>query len=120
MKFRYTDHPHARILRIDTAKAEALPGVVAVVDQDDLPDVRFGGFVQDRYLFAKDVVRFEGEIIAGVAALTEAIATRGRRADRGRLRAAAGRQRLRRRDGAGATLIHPDLAAYEKDENIVA
>ena len=74
VKFRYTDHPHAKILRIDTAKARALPGVVAVVTQADLPDVRFGGFVQDRYLFAKDVVRFEGEIIAGVAALTEAIA----------------------------------------------
>ena len=101
-KFRYADHPHAKILRIDTAKAKALPGVVAVVIQDDLPDVRFGGFVQDRYLFAKDVVRFEGEIVAGVAALTEEIADAGRRADRGRLRAVAGRHRLRGRDGAPA------------------
>ncbi len=88
-KFRYADHPHARILRIDTSKAEAVPGVVAVVTQADLPDVRFGGFVQDRTLFAKDVVRFEGEIVAGVAALSESIATRGRTADRCRVRAAA-------------------------------
>ena len=73
-KFRYADHSHAKILKIDTSKAKALPGVVAVVTQADLPDVRFGGFVQDRYLFAKDVVRFEGEIVAGVAALTEEIA----------------------------------------------
>src|SRR5207344_3063005 len=28
-KFRYADHPHARILGIDTSKASALPGVVA-------------------------------------------------------------------------------------------
>jgi CO/xanthine dehydrogenase Mo-binding subunit len=55
-KFRYADHSHAKILRIDTAKARSLPGVVAVVTQADLPDVRFGGFVQDRHLFAKDVV----------------------------------------------------------------
>src|SRR6188472_1590717 len=73
-KFRYADHSHAKIRKIDTSKARALPGVVAVVTQDDLPDVRFGGFVQDRYLFAKDVVRFEGEIVAGVAALSEEIA----------------------------------------------
>ena len=78
-KFRYADHPHARILRIDTSKAETLPGVVAVVTQEDLPDVRFGGFVQDRTLFAKDVVRFEGEIVAGVAALTEDIAVQAAR-----------------------------------------
>ena len=52
VKFRYADHSHAKILRIDTSKAKGLPGVVAVVTQDDLPDVRYGGFVQDRYLFA--------------------------------------------------------------------
>ena len=28
-KFRYADHSHAKILRIDTSKARALPGVVA-------------------------------------------------------------------------------------------
>ena len=27
--FRYADHPHARITRIDTTKARALPGVLA-------------------------------------------------------------------------------------------
>ena len=59
-KFRYADHPHARILRIDTSKAKALPGVFAVLTQADLPDVRWGGMVQDRTLLAGDVVRFEG------------------------------------------------------------
>jgi CO/xanthine dehydrogenase Mo-binding subunit len=72
--FRYADHPHARLLRVDTTKARALPGVVAVATNTDVPDVRYGGMVQDRYLFAKDIVRFEGDIIAGVAATTEEIA----------------------------------------------
>src|SRR5262245_63250859 len=31
-------HPHARILSIDTSKAQALPGVKAVVTRDDFPD----------------------------------------------------------------------------------
>ncbi len=74
--FRYADHPHARLTRVDTSKAKALPGVVAVITHDDVPEVRYGGMVQDRFLFAKDVVRFEGDIIAGVAALTEDIARR--------------------------------------------
>ena len=45
-----------------------VPGVFAVLTADDVPDVRFGPFVQDRTLFARDVVRFEGEVLAAVAA----------------------------------------------------
>ena len=72
--FRYADHPHARITRIDTAKARALPGVIAVVTHEDVPDVLYGGMVKDRRLFARDTVRFEGDIVAGVAATTPEIA----------------------------------------------
>ncbi len=74
-KFRYADHSHARVLRIDVSKARALPGVYAVITHDDVPEVKYGGMVQDRYLFAKDIVRFEGEIIAAVAAMNDEIAT---------------------------------------------
>ncbi len=72
--FRYADHPHARVLRVDVSAAKAIPGVIVVLTHDDVPEVKYGGMVQDRYLFAKDVVRFEGDIVAGVAATTEAIA----------------------------------------------
>ncbi|HEX5823527.1 MAG TPA: xanthine dehydrogenase family protein molybdopterin-binding subunit [Candidatus Limnocylindrales bacterium] len=63
---------HARIVRLDTARARALPGVLAVLTQDDVPERRYGSFdfVLDRTLFARDVVRFEGEVVAAVAALT--------------------------------------------------
>ena len=72
--FRYADHTHARILSVDATKARALPGVLAVLTHEDVPDVRYGGMVQDRRLFAKEAVRFEGDIVAGVAALTPEIA----------------------------------------------
>jgi CO/xanthine dehydrogenase Mo-binding subunit len=75
-RFRYSDHAHARLVSVDTTRARALPGVFAVLTQDDVPDVRYGGFVEDRTLFARDVVRFEGEIVAAVAALTPEIADR--------------------------------------------
>jgi CO/xanthine dehydrogenase Mo-binding subunit len=68
--FRYADHPHARITRIDSTKARAVPGVIAVLTHEDVPDVLYGGMVKDRRLFARDTVRFEGDIVAGVAATT--------------------------------------------------
>ena len=71
-KFLYAGVSHARIVRLDVSAARALPGVFAVLTADDVPDVRFGPFVQDRTLFAKDVVRFEGEIVAAVAEKTNA------------------------------------------------
>jgi CO/xanthine dehydrogenase Mo-binding subunit len=119
-KFRYADHSHAKILKIDTAKARALPGVVAVVTQADLPDVRFGGFVQDRYLFAKDVVRFEGEIVAGVAALTEEIAAEAARLIEVEYEPLPVVSDFVAAMEPGAPLVHDGLADYGKDENIVA
>ena len=119
-KFRYADHSHAKILKIDTAKARALPGVVAVVTQADLPDVRFGGFVQDRYLFAKDVVRFEGEIVAGVAALTEEIAAEAARLIDVEYEPLPVISDFVEAMSPGAPRVHEGLADYEKDENIVA
>ena len=45
-----------------------------MITHADVPDVLHGPFVPDRRLFAKDVVRFEGEVVAAVAALTPEIA----------------------------------------------
>ena len=75
-KFRYADVSSARITHLDVSAARQIPGVFAVLTADDVPDVRYGGFVQDRTLFARDVVRFEGEIIAAVAAVDAATAQR--------------------------------------------
>ena len=47
-RFRYADHTRARILRIDTSRARALPGVLAVLTHEDVPDVRYGAMVKDR------------------------------------------------------------------------
>ena len=58
---------HARIKNIDTAEAEKIPGVVKVVTGDDFP-YRFGLYMQDRWIFARDRVRFVGEQVAAVIA----------------------------------------------------
>ena len=63
---------HARIVSIDTSKAEALPGVRAVITGQDFPDLRFGsGALKDRYIMARDTVYYIGEPVAAVAAEDE-------------------------------------------------
>ncbi len=59
-----------RIARLDTARAAAMPGVRAVVTAADAPNVYGGWVLCDQRLFASDVVRYEGEPIAAVAADT--------------------------------------------------
>ncbi|HEY7200713.1 MAG TPA: xanthine dehydrogenase subunit D [Candidatus Dormibacteraeota bacterium] len=62
-------HPHARVRRIDAARARALPGVHAVLTHDDVPGDRvFGLEVADQPVLAWDVVRCQGEAVALVAA----------------------------------------------------
>ena len=73
-RFRYADHTRARIVRIDTSRARALPGILAVLTHEDVPDVRYGQLVKDRRLFAKEEVRFEGDVVAAVAATTPELA----------------------------------------------
>ena len=117
-KFRYADHTHARIVRIDAAKARALPGVLAVVTHEDVPDVLYGGMVKDRRLFARDTVRFEGDIVAAVAATRRRSPARSG-THRDRVRAAARRHGLRSGDRRGAPLVHPDWDSYEADDAMV-
>ena len=67
--FRSTE-PHARIVRLDTARARALPGVRAVIAAADVPDVRYGGALKDETVFARGKVRYVGQPVAAVAATT--------------------------------------------------
>ena len=60
--------PHARIVKIDTSRAESCPGVLAVVTSKDLPDVLIGRHLRDMPMLAGDRVRFVGEKVAAVAA----------------------------------------------------
>lgn len=66
-------YPHALIKRIDTSKAENLPGVKAIITGKDFPE-RTGHYPRDKSILATDRVRFVGEPIAAVAAVSEEIA----------------------------------------------
>jgi xanthine dehydrogenase molybdenum-binding subunit len=81
-------HPHARVRRIDTSKAAALPGVKAVITHDTAPVWWGAGSIaggaqyndeikkittQRRYIF-NNPVRFVGDAVAAVAAVDRHLA----------------------------------------------
>jgi xanthine dehydrogenase molybdenum-binding subunit len=70
---RFSDHPRARIVRLDTSKAEAHPGVRAVVTAVDVPGRRAQGTITRdwRQLVAEgEETAYVGDVLAAVAADT--------------------------------------------------
>jgi carbon-monoxide dehydrogenase large subunit len=66
--------PHARIIGIDTTRAEKLPGVRAVITGADVAGIMVGLRMKDMPLLAQDRVRYAGEPVAAVAADNDEIA----------------------------------------------
>lgn len=73
----FAHRPSARIVRIDTATAERLDGVRAVLTWKDVPYNRFGLIEADQPLLCEDRVRFVGDRIAVVVAETAEQASAG-------------------------------------------
>lgn len=85
MKMLMAHRPHAIVRRVDTSKAEALPGVLTVLTYQDVPCNEFGYYSYDQPVLCgpgekpyTDRVRFVGDRVAAVVAETEAIAARAR------------------------------------------
>ncbi|MBM4312480.1 MAG: xanthine dehydrogenase family protein molybdopterin-binding subunit [Deltaproteobacteria bacterium] len=71
LKLLRSDRPHAKILGIRIAEAQAHPGVVAVLTCRDIPGTnRIGREIRDQNVLSVDKVRFIGDPIALVAAKT--------------------------------------------------
>jgi len=84
-KILFSPHAHANILKMDTSKAEKLPGVEAVITWEDVPKNLFNpnkldlihyhpeGELKDMYVISEKA-RFVGDRIAAVAAVDAATA----------------------------------------------
>jgi carbon-monoxide dehydrogenase large subunit len=110
-RIKRSPYPHALIKKIDVSKARALPGVKAVVTGEDFPGY-IGLYLQDRYIFCRDRVRYVGDPVAGVAATSEEIAQKALdliEVEYGPLEPV-----LDPEFGASAEapLLHPDLGKY--------
>ncbi|MCO5192846.1 MAG: selenium-dependent xanthine dehydrogenase [Anaerolineae bacterium] len=74
---RYTDHPRARVLKIDTTAAAAMDGVMRVLTADDFPGDRTVGLIKQDWpqmIAEGETTKFISSVLALVVAETEAIA----------------------------------------------
>jgi CO/xanthine dehydrogenase Mo-binding subunit len=89
-KVVWSEHPHAKVLRIDTSKAEAYPGVVAVLTYRDVPINEYGINIKDQPVLVAPLplagggqgggkVRWVGDRLAIVVAESERIAEAARK-----------------------------------------
>jgi CO/xanthine dehydrogenase Mo-binding subunit/aerobic-type carbon monoxide dehydrogenase small subunit (CoxS/CutS family) len=104
-------HAAARIARIDTAAARALPGVRAVLTGADLPQ-KLGLYMEDKNILARGVVRHQGEAVAAVAADTVEQARAACAAVVVEYEPLPPVLDVREALAEGAPQVHPDLADY--------
>jgi CO/xanthine dehydrogenase Mo-binding subunit len=69
-KILRSPYPHARIRRVDAAKARKVPGVKALVTGEDTRGLYIGKQIRDMPVLCWDTVRFVGDRVAAVAAET--------------------------------------------------
>jgi CO/xanthine dehydrogenase Mo-binding subunit len=85
LKILFAMRPHAIVRKIDTSRAEALEGVIAVLTAKDVPVNEYGLTMNDQPVLCgpgsekpyTDRVRFVGDQVAVVVAESEAIAAKG-------------------------------------------
>ena len=73
----FSEHPRAKVLRVDTSKALAHPGVVGVVTAADVPGERYQGEIfpdWPQFVAEGEETRYVGDVLAAVAAETRAAA----------------------------------------------
>ncbi len=66
-KILYSKYPHARILNIDTSRAQKLQGVRAILTGADIPEIKLGVYQDNRPLKAGKVRSYRDEVAAVAA-----------------------------------------------------
>ena len=79
IKIKRATHPHAYLRRIDTRKAEKLPGVVKIITAVDIPEVKnFGLIIKDQPVLIEvdQKMRYMGDALAIVIAESKEVASK--------------------------------------------
>ena len=105
-------HPHARILRVDVSRALEMAGVKAVATGADTPGF-IGLYLKDRHILCTDRVRYVGDPVAGVVAVSEEIAEEAARRVEVEYEPLPAVFDPLEGVHPDAPLLHPDLGQYE-------
>jgi selenium-dependent xanthine dehydrogenase len=74
---KFSDHPRARVLKLEVSRAAQLPGVIRVFTAADVPGERFIGLIRPDWplmVAVGETTRYVGDVLAGVVAESEAVA----------------------------------------------
>ncbi|MFQ3453803.1 xanthine dehydrogenase family protein molybdopterin-binding subunit [Bradyrhizobium sp. UFLA01-814] len=104
--------PSGRIIRLDTSRAARMPGVRAIVTASDAPGM-IGIGIADHPLFARDIIRYDGEPLAAVAAVTLAQAQAALAAIDVEIEQLPAVLTMAQALAPDARLVHPDWRSYE-------
>ena len=104
--------PAGRIVRLDTSRAARMPGVRAIVTAADAPGM-IGIGIADHPLFARDVIRYDGEPLAAVAAATLTQAQAALAAIDVEIEPFPAVLTMADALASDAPLVHPDWRSYE-------
>ncbi|MBI4329281.1 MAG: xanthine dehydrogenase family protein molybdopterin-binding subunit [Chloroflexi bacterium] len=120
-------HAHARIKSIDTSRAEALPGVRAIITAQDMPDIteRIGELGETMYnlsylkenVLASRKVLYKGHAVAAVAATSPHIAEEALALIRVEYEPLPPVMNVKEAMTKGAPLLHEDLVTDELGKN---
>jgi CO/xanthine dehydrogenase Mo-binding subunit/aerobic-type carbon monoxide dehydrogenase small subunit (CoxS/CutS family) len=110
-RVKLSPHASARIVRIDTSKAVSMPGVKAVITGKELQQ-KVGLYMQDKDILARELVRYQGEAVAAVAAETEAQARAACDAIEVEYELLKPMMNVKEAFAPGASLVHEKLGEY--------
>lgn len=107
-------HPRARVLKIDTSKAEALPGVLGVLRAEDVPVNEVGHLIQDWDVFIAegDITRCVGDALCLVVAESEEVLQKAKRLVKVDYEVLEPIRNIEEARAEGAPLIHKDFLAF--------
>lgn len=74
---KFSDHPRAKVISIDTSAAAQLDGVIRVFTADDIPGERYIGLIRQDWplmIAVGEETRYVGDVLAGVVAESDKIA----------------------------------------------
>ncbi len=111
-------YAHARILSIDTSQAEQMPGVKAVITCQNLA-IRCGTWLADRPILAGWKVRYYGEPVAAVVAMTQHEALRAIEAVKVAYEPLPVVNSIADAMKLGAPLVHEDLDSYIRIKPVI-
>lgn len=109
----HTEYPYAKIISIDTSKAEKMPGVEAVITADDIPNNEFGVIIENQQVLAKKKALYIGDGVAIVAARTPKQAKKAVKAIEVEYEELEGVFDPLKSREAGSQLVHDDLENNE-------